>query len=145
MATEQQILTALVDALDDITGLKAVPFPIPNMPSPVALPLLSQELDDSWGAPQAGPIDARILVLARWGANGLDGARALSDYCGYDGSKSIYQALRNTHTSSGALGGVVQSLRFIDVQEPRSYVMPDNSQWWGRAIRLRIHPKGLNS
>lgn len=145
MATERQILDALVDALDDIDGLKAIPFPMPNMPSPVAMPLLSQELDDSWGAPQAGPIDTRILVLAKWGANGLDGARTLSDYCGYDGEKSIFQALRGTHSSEGALGGVVQSLRFFEVQEPRSYVMPDNSQWWGRAIRLRIYPKGLNS
>lgn len=144
MATEPEILSALVTTLQTITGLKAQTYPIPNMPSPCVLPLFRQALDDAWGPEvEPGPIECRLLVMARWGANGLDGAKVLADYCGYEGPKSIYRVLRESHTASGALANnVVQSVRFREIQEPRSYTMPDNSVWWGRAILLVIYTKG---
>jgi len=141
-STLRTVSQALIKSLEAITGLKAYAHPTTSMPSPCVVVLLSQPLDDAWDDPTGGPIEARLLVIARWGANGLDGARVLDDYCGFDGDKSIYQALRSSHTASGALNAAaVQSIRFREVQEPRTYTMPDNSQWWGRAIRAVIHPK----
>lgn len=146
MATEPVILAALGTTIETIQGLKFTQFPIPNLPSPCALPLPAQALDDTWSdRPEPGKLRVRLLIMCKWGANGLDGAKTLSDYCGYEGPKSIYQVLQATHSAAGALAGnVVQSVRFIEVQEPRIYPMPDNSQWWGRAILLEIITKGVS-
>lgn len=139
MATEYDILTALVNKLDDLPGLHPYHYPEPEMVSPAAFPLFDQLFNVDWGSEEggnAGPIDGEIMVVTAWGT-GLSraGARTLADYLSPDGARSISKLLHGD-----TLGGTVQQVRIKGIKRVELITMPDGRAYWGRAIEMRLYP-----
>lgn len=140
MATEWEILDALVTALKTVPGLKPYHAPTTKMETPACVPLLEPDLNPSWGR-AGGVYTGELLVLVKY-ASGVDGPRLLYDYTGSEGERSIFRILMATHAPGGALGGVVESLRVSPGKRPQIYNLPNNDPLFGRALGLTIYPKG---
>jgi len=139
MATEYEIVDALVTRLQDLTGLHPYHFPEPEMQSPAAFPLFDQSFNVDFGSDDggnSGPIDGEIVVCTLWG-KGLSraGARTLGDYLADAGEKSINQALHGD-----TLGGIVPPIRVKGVKRVELITFPDGRAYWGRALEVRIYP-----
>lgn len=134
-ATEWTILDALVDKLNDLTGLHAFHAPEPAMQTPAVFPMFDQDFNVDWGG-CSGPIDGDLMVVTLW-VPGLSraGAKTVADYTADSGDKSINVKLRNS-----TLGDVVKSVQVKGVGRGELLTFPDGRAYYGRPIRIRIYP-----
>lgn len=139
MATEHEIVSALVTRLGTLEGLTALHFPEPNMNAVVVFPLLEQDFNTDWGSDtggNSGPLEGELMVCTPWGA-GLSraGAKLLGDYLADSGAKSINQLLHGD-----TLGDVVKPIFVRGMKKLELITFPDGRAYWARALRIKIYP-----
>jgi hypothetical protein len=135
MATESQILSALVAELNSLTGLHGYEYPEPDMASPAAFPLFSQETFIAWPDTH-GQLKGDLMVITAWTAGvSRAGARILADYVALTGTKSIPAKLHGNKLGTLLTRGV----QVLGVQKPELQTFPDGRVYLARPITIQIY------